>query len=286
LIDRFVVGGVWRGHVRVVCRPRVAALVVLSLVASCARSRARDQESRRPWEVRVVDGHVLPPSSALREHPPVSIGLRVTAVSSAREVPTVDGKGDGALTGAKRGAAAVGGVPPPDPYAAALDLILMPVTVPGGAIYGAVAAPRDDDRHAASSRLRAALRDTDFIALVRDRLLRRALATRKRTILPVELSEEHPFDHRLDIAIEGPALVPESARGFDPDLTLVVGAHVCLRRVSDAPCLYQRRWLYRDVEGPYFSVAADDAAWLRASLPVAAERLADKLLLDFSVAMP
>jgi hypothetical protein len=273
------------GHLRLVCKARVAALVVLSLVASCAGRQARDQESRSPWEVRLVDPHVLSRSSALREHPPVSIGLRVTTVTSAPGVPTVQGKGDGAFTGAKRAAGAIARVPPPDPFLAALGLVLMPVTATGGAIYGAAAAPRDDDRYAASSRLKAALRDTDFIALLRDRVLRRALATPKRTILPVEVAAEPRFDHHLEIAIEGPGLVPESESGFDPGLTLVVGADVCLHRTIDGACLYRRRWVYRDVQGPYSAVAANDAAGLRSALPTAAERLADKLLLDFTVAM-
>jgi hypothetical protein len=130
--------------------------------------------------------------------------------------------------------------------------------------------------------MRAALRDTDFVTLVRERVVSRAVVTTKLAIAPL-VAGERPLEHRLEIAIEGPRLASKGER--DPELTLLVGAHVCLRRMSDEACLYRRRWLYRAIEGSYFQVAANDAARLRSDLPVAAERLSDKIVLDFSVAM-
>lgn len=260
----------------------VLALVTLVIWGGCAGTKVRGHNPRSPWEVGLLDPGVRRPSSTLRTQPVVSVGLRVTGLASPAEVPAINGKGRGALAGASLGAHALQPVPF-DPYGAALSLLLMPVVTAGGAIYGAVAAPGEEEGNAAHASLKAAMRETDFVMLVRDRMLNRALATTKLTIAPVGDPGENTFDHHLEIEIEGPSLASDGQ--VNPDVTLVVGAGVCLRGISDKACLYERRWLYRGLEGPYSQVAANDAALLRFDLPAAAERLADRVLMDFTVAM-
>jgi hypothetical protein len=218
----------------------------------------------------------------VREERIGTVGLDVTAPGTAPDVPQVDGKGRGVIAGARVGAESLG-LLPPDPLSGAFTPLFMRAAAAGGAVYGAVAAPRDDDRYAANSHLSAALKEIDFGMLVRDRIRSRARVTTKFAFAPVDVIGEEPLDHRLDIEIDGPALLPEGE--FDPELTLVAEAGVCLRRVGKKAFLYTRRWLYRDVAGPYFQVAANYAAVLRGALPAAAERLADRIMMDVSAAV-
>ena len=249
-------------------KPQLPAVAILSILGGCTGPRVR----------------VAPPSGALRAQI-LSVGLDVTSPAGPVDVETpIKGKGRGALVGAGLGAfcyLTIVGIPA-DPAVLALDAILIPPFAAGGAIYGAVAAQPEENVNAAQASLKAATKETDVAMLVRDRLLSRTDATTKLMIAPGGVPPGPTFDHWLEIEIEGPSFISDGR--FNPDVTLFVGARARLRRITDNASLYERRWLYRSVERPYFEFAANDGALLRADLQAAAARLADKVLLDLFVA--
>lgn len=249
-------------------KPQLPAVAILFILGGCTGPPVR----------------VPPPSSAFRAQI-LSVGLDVTNSAGPADVETpIKGRGRGALSGAGLGALCyltTVGVPT-DPMGLALDAILIPSFAAGGAIYGAVAAQPGEKVNAAQASLKAATKDTDVAILVRDRLLSRTDATTKLMIATGGVAPGATFDHWLEIKIEGPSFISDGK--FNPDVTLLVGARARLRRINDKASLYEGRWFYRGLERPYFQLAGNDAALLRADLRTAAERLADRILHDVFVA--
>ena len=248
-------------------KPQLPAVAILFILGGCTGPRVR----------------VAPPSSALRAEI-LSVSLDVTSRGGPADVETpIKGKGRGALVGAGLGAlCCLTTVGIPADSGVLLDAILIPPFAAGGAIYGAVAAQPEEKVNAAQASLKAATKDTDVAMLVRDRLLSRTDATTKLMIAPGGVPPGPTFDHWLEIEIEGPSFTSDGK--FNPDVTLFVGARARLRRINHNASLYEGRWLYRGFARPYFQLAGDDAALLRADLQAAAEGLADKILLDLFVA--
>src|SRR5439155_11560256 len=252
---------------RLMRKPYLPAVAILFILGGCTGPRLK----------------VAPPSSALRAEI-LSVSLDVTSRGGPADVETpIKGKGRGALVGAGLGAlCCLTTVGIPADSGVLLDAILIPPFAAGGAIYGAVAAQPEEKVNAAQASLKAATKDTDVAMLVRDRLLSRTAATTKLMIAPGGVPPGPTFDHWLEIEIEGPSFTSDGK--FNPDVTLFVGARARLRRINDNASLYEGRWLYRGFARPYFQLAGDDAALLRADLQAAAEGLADKILVDLFVA--
>jgi len=248
-------------------KPQFPAVAILFILGGCTGPRVR----------------VAPPSSALRAEI-LSVSLDVTSRGGPADVETpIKGKGRGALVGAGLGAlCCLTTVGIPADSGVLLDAILIPPFAAGGAIYGAVAAQPEEKVNAAQASLKAATKDTDVAMLVRDRLLSRTDATTKLMIATGGVAPGATFDHWLEIKIEGPSFISDGK--FNPDVTLLVGARARLRRINDKASLYEGRWFYRGLERPYFQLAGNDAALLRADLRTAAERLADRILHDVFVA--
>ena len=233
-----------------------------------------------PWGC-TTNSHRVPP---LSEQVRAEIGTLGVTTSSI--IPTSDlkgpisSKGSGAAKGAGQASlvmvstAARAG----HPLAALVVLGVTPVAALGGAIYGAIVAPRDEKVKGAETALANAFADLKIQEAVHDHLLRAAQGRIGHRVVP--LGETPDVDAILELAVLSVRLV---GAGINPPLQLVVLACPKLVRRADGRELYPAEsmtpaFAHMSAARKFLEWGGEDARLFREEMERAYQNLADRVV--------
>ena len=227
---------------------------------------------------------VPPPSEELRQS---MRGMEVEVVHAPpadEPKAPVAGTGDGAAATAGRwaGTALVGGATAcvtPDVlfcmFGLALGVVVAPVAAVVGAVVGGVKAHGHSQEEVATAetRLRDAVAALDPVQGLEDAL---TAADSQLGVRVTPASTEEPV--RLEITVLGYGLVSEGR--YEPDVSLVLSVSGRVLRGEGGEELYWRVWSYQGPERPYFSLAGEAPAAVRAMAEEAYRATAERMLYD------
>ena len=239
-----------------------------------------------------------PPSAALRQqlHDAALVTPAAAGKTGSVAVPAGSSGAAAGAGAAEMGAVALGAALAPcaaGPFGCALGLAVAAgaiVVTPVAAVVGAMRAHGEDAVRAADANIRAALADAQPNAVLARELMTAAQQAASVQLLTTPASgtaDDGPGAHVMPAGVTLTVSIVEvgfrSAGLIEPDVTMVMKATARISPVGGGSDLYERTWGYKGMERPYFDLAANNAAMLRAEIQTACRMMAQKIVEDLFV---